>query len=445
MQTSGTSGPNIFPAGSRAPCAAARRRRRAKTCADHRATTEEEGFAFRFLVREKRRGEFLVTGVSRRPIVVAPPAGAIEDIDQAAAVAALEVLLRQDQPTAIAAAGPGPKLLALIGRAAMLHKLGKPFWKIDDVLELKTRTAVNFQIQWPEAWEAAIAAADREMIALARAQIAAPELMGVDGHLRAAGDALEQGAIAQSEKLTLSGFFRDYYRPLRLFESPRQSVEGYQQVINQWVLITGDPPLREITTASLATFRAALAERKGRDAEKLSANTIRRHLTTLQAVLDFAGPPAPRRRDSANILPQLAPWIRKPRAVEKLPEVIPIDDLTKVYAAADAMTWPAVRNRDGSIVPPGQWWRSLISVAFNTQFRRRTLLSLRMSDIDFQALTIRIEGGQIKTKRPMIYPLNPPALRRCLPSAATASWCFPSMPIRRCSTGNCTSCRTRPA
>ena len=83
--------------------------------------------------------------------------------------------------------------------------------------------------------------------------------------------------------------------------------------LKRWRLLTGDPPLAQITNSVLARFRDVLSKSRGLQShKKMSPNTIRSKMVTIQTLLDKAGPPRPRNRDAAGLLERV-PYAKPPR------------------------------------------------------------------------------------------------------------------------------------
>ena len=166
-----------------------------------------------------------------------------------------------------------------------------------------------------------------------------------------------------------------------------------------------NPPLELVTTETLALFREALLNRRGKKPyAKAATNTAAARLRAIQTILDKAGPAAPRNRDAKGLLDS-APWIRRPQTELKLPRVIPPGLFKVVYDATAGMDWPTVPG-----IRPPAWWKALLVVTYNTQLRRRTLFEMRMEEIDWPASALRLPAERIKGKRPMVIHLNAAAI-----------------------------------
>ena len=132
-----------------------------------------------------------------------------------------------------------------------------------------------------------------------------------------------------------------------------------------------------------------------------SPSSVRNELTSIQTLLDKAGPRGKRNRDAAGILAE-PPYLKPPREVHKLPQIVPPEYLRQVYDATASMDCPWILP---SVKPPA-WWKALLVTAFNTQLRRRSLFELRMDEIDWSNRRLRLPPERLKMGRPMIIPLN---------------------------------------
>ena len=205
---------------------------------------------------------------------------------------------------------------------------------------------------------------------------------------------------------TLTVFYQRYFRVARLSDASPRTIEKYDTTLATWAKLTGDPPMGQITVETLLHFREALKASPGKlPGSMRSLNTVRGALTHLQAVLDKAGPAGPRNRDAAGILPGPAPWVKRPRSVEKMPPIIKAETLRAIYAAAGRMTEPCVPD-----VPAAKWWEALICVVHNTLIRRRTCFELEWGDVDWAGSCLRLPAARLKSARAQVIHLNDSAL-----------------------------------
>jgi integrase len=208
-----------------------------------------------------------------------------------------------------------------------------------------------------------------------------------------------------SVDLSLSGFYKAYYLPNCLGGTTEETRRQYEIILRLWQRITGDPPLRLITSTVVCKFRDTLLAMKGRGGHPYSVNTVRSKLIHVQAILDAAGPSGPRKRDAAGLLATV-PYAKPPREELQIPRIVKSEWLNAVYVAAQLMNVP-----EGSGIPIALWWRALLSVALNTGLRRGSLFSLRWEYIDFERCQVLIPANRMKARRPHLIPLNADAIK----------------------------------
>jgi integrase len=283
----------------------------------------------------------------------------------------------------------------------------KPFASIDKAMGMKRRTVATWRLRWPEHWELACNSAKAQLLKMVRSQIGTAAILDdVDGHLERA-EAAERLAtiIPEPIKPTLCTFFESYVLPTCFHDDKPRTIYSYRGALKLWRLITGDPPIEEITSQTLGLFRDALSKRRGKKSYmKAATNTVAARLRFIQSILDKAGPPARRNRDASGLI-ACPPWIRPPRLEIKLPRTVSPEVLKVVYDATAGMDWPHVPG-----VKAPAWWKSLLEVVYNTQLRRRTLFEMRMDEVDWQKNCLRLSGQRFKSGRPMIVHLNGAAM-----------------------------------
>ncbi len=210
-----------------------------------------------------------------------------------------------------------------------------------------------------------------------------------------------QALFPADESPTVGSFYATYYLPVRLADSPAVTKAAYEGTIRLWQLLSGDPPLAEVTTEALARFKAALQKMRAKArVGYMAANTVRKHLRHLQSVLDLAGPPGRYHRDAAGIL-AASPWVRPPRAEQKEPRTVSQEILSDVYLATVSMEEP----RFPGVKAPA-WWKALLAIAFNTQLRRRSLFEMRMEEIDWANRLLDLPPARLKSHRRQRIHLN---------------------------------------
>jgi len=133
--------------------------------------------------------------------------------------------------------------------------------------------------------------------------------------------------------------------------------------------------------------------------EKLGPNTIRKHCTHIQAVLDRTGPRSPfnkRFRKAQSLLAEV-PLLEKPAEFERDPiGNFSMGEIAALIAACPIAAVP-------SYVPPElrpRWWRNLYLFDYNTGLRVGSLVAAKRSklsrDADGLWLRVAVKGGREK-------------------------------------------------
>jgi len=322
---------------------------------------------------------------------------------------------------------PSAEVLALMRKVATTMAAGVPQAEIAAKLEIPLPAIRSWQESYPARWREELEHAMTISAGLVR-ELAGREAIGVDAaaYLRQAR-AVQRWATAKGLEIfdkpsgaTLAGFFATYYRPVRLDGASPETLKGYWAAVRSWVAITGDPPLCDITAKMLVFYRDRLAECGGRSAApRRSAASVRSHLSHVQFILQKAGPAGPRNRDAAGLIDQV-PWIKLPRATWPIPRVVRPEHLEAAYRMAYRMEVPVLPGID-----PGQWWRSLLAVALNLGLRRGTLFKMEWAHIDFDRRRVVLPPEIMKSRRPLIAPLNPTAIAHLLAIRADSGFVFP--------------------
>jgi integrase len=159
--------------------------------------------------------------------------------------------------------------------------------------------------------------------------------------------------------------------------------------------------LTSIDVLLLTRFRDALAKTRGQNKWSYATpTTVAGKMQAIQTVLDKAGPSGHRNRDAAEILEKV-PWVRAPRTEARPVRLVDPKHVSDAYRVACCMDRPVVE--DGGL-KPGEWWRALLVVAWNTGLRRRSLLELDWDMVDWERRFFRIPGRSMKAKRFQIQP-----------------------------------------
>jgi integrase len=204
------------------------------------------------------------------------------------------------------------------------------------------------------------------------------------------------------EGLTLTRFYYEKFVPKFVSgTSCAETAAGYEKAVRHWALTTGDPPLDQIDDDVLGTYRDLLVKCPGPSGKLLSPNSVRSRLVHIETLLRKAGPEGYRNRGAFGIIPRV-PWCKKPRALYREPQVVPDRHIAAAYQAADLMGQPNVAG-----IPPGDWWRAWLVVAFNTGLRVGSLVNLEWAHVRCQEGLIVMPPECFKTGRGLTLPLLP--------------------------------------
>jgi len=282
--------------------------------------------------------------------------------------------------------------------------------EVNAALELCPHAVQEWARRYPKLWKDELSRAMSVSLAVVR-QLAGSQAVveDPDGYLRQARAAQRWASksgeplFPARDEMTLSSFYFSHYKPVRLADAARQTVKTYELIVRRWVLLTGDPPLKEITTETLCRFRDCIARMAGRDrVGRRSSASVHQFVRHIQWILDKTGPPGPRNRDAAGIIPQ-PPWIKPPRLDIQLPRTVSTEHLDALYRSCVSADKPRL---SGTGIKPPAWWRALLAVALGTGLRRRTLFELRMEFIQWDKRLLIIPAGHLKARRPQIVCLS---------------------------------------
>ena len=221
-----------------------------------------------------------------------------------------------------------------------------------------------------------------------------------------------------SPEMTLSAFFRDFYRPIVLVSkgAAASTVAEDETSFRYWKKFTGDPPICQIDQHTCAAFVSGLLSVRKRCGEPLSTTTINKHANAVQKVLDLIGPPGRERRlRQAQWLVDLVPFIERPPATKTGPKgVYTFDEIQRlVFAATDA------RVPDKLAVTPAEFWTALLVFLFNTGCRIGESMKLTWRMVDDDERLLRLPWSVRKGRKFHEVPLNDAAMaaiatmRRC--------------------------------
>lgn len=319
--------------------------------------------------------------------------------------------------------------------AAEMFAAGRSFASIAETLEVTPNAVRLWRKTHPRLWAKLFRKAAQGLVDKVRKTAGTDAVLAdADGYMHlavlaekwAAAEGVELFPTSQVD-LSLTGFYKMYYAPACLGNVLPESKLQYEYALRQWTRITGDPPLRLITNTIMAKFRDALAMLKGRGGHPYSPNTVRSKLVHIQAILDAAGPPGPRRRDAAGLLAKV-PYCKPPREELDVPRIVSAERLAAVYRAADLMDCP-----QGHGIEPAQWWRSLLAVALNTALRHRALFELQWPMVDWEGRLLRVPKELLRKSRAgQTIPLNDTAVAHLESIRADDGFIFPWGYSREC-------------
>lgn len=196
-----------------------------------------------------------------------------------------------------------------------------------------------------------------------------------------------------TSELTLRQCWERYYPKDEMAPKTLKKVE---YSLNRWERYTTDVPVQKIDHLVLEDFRQAMID------DELAPRTINCTWGDLRSILRRLGPSAPGNPFGLGII-SAYPAMRPVKDHRGDPEIISQEDLSRIYIAARHMEYP----RKNSDVPPCDWWRALIVLAYCAGFRRGTLWDLRWHQVDLDAGTVRVTAS--KTGKSDLFPLHPVA------------------------------------
>jgi integrase len=304
---------------------------------------------------------------------------------------------------------PHKETLAKIRQATAMAAAGIYFVDIAKTMGVELGTVDHWRDSYPEIWNQEYDRAMEAAAVVIRSQAGTATVSNDPERFMRAGLEFQAWArckgreiFPRTEEPTLYSFFEDYYVPVRMNDAQPITIVTYRSTMNLWTLFTGNPPLREITAETLAMFKGCIEKTLGKDRiHYISVHTVRKHLRTIQCILDKAGPRKPRNRDAKGILTEIPPWIKPPRAEDPEPRAIPLEVLDCVYDSCASMDWPWIPG-----VKPPQLWKALLAIAYNTSLRRRSLFELRWDEVDLPGRRLLLPPKRLKQRKRQVVPLN---------------------------------------
>jgi integrase len=305
------------------------------------------------------------------------------------------------------ATGPRRRTLRLLTQAAELNATGKTRRQIATLLGVEVRRIDQLRFQYKALWAVVYTRAMENVRQIVQS-MAGTEAASLDPtafvSMTAAWERTarkdDQPLLRLGASMTLSRFYEEHYLKQCLPGAASTTIAQHRHTLVRWAALTGDPPIAEITNATLCAYRDCISKVRGRREEFLSPNSVRKELRVIQTWLNKAGPAGPRNRDAFGII-EFVPWVRPPKQIFREPRFVTPESLNAVYVAARKMKAPV-----NSGVSACDWWRALLVLAYNTGLRRGALFSLRLDDVHWDERFLVVKPEPSKTGRGQRVPFN---------------------------------------
>lgn len=199
-------------------------------------------------------------------------------------------------------------------------------------------------------------------------------------------------AAHEDRGLTIREAFEKHYVPhLAETDAADKTLEAYQHCINCWEKFTQNPPVGEIDDERAKAFQDACRQAGHRP------QTINKTWGHLRAILRRLGPQETRNPLGQGILNRV-PHLKSLPARRRIPRFVKLEDLNRLYRACDSADWPR------TIIPPADWWRTLIVLVYNCGPRYADLINLAPANFDLEEAILDFDAG--KTGKQHLIPLN---------------------------------------
>ena len=205
-----------------------------------------------------------------------------------------------------------------------------------------------------------------------------------------------------SGQMTLTEFYWAFYRPVCLTarDAGPRNLKQYEESLGYWSRFTGDPPLAQIDDYTVALFLEGLLHLPGRTkGSSLSPNTVRKHCTHLQAIIDRPGPRSREARfRKAQGLLDVVPFLEKPAAKKKeADENFSLDEIGRILRHVGAAIAPAYL----SYALRKRFWKNLFLCDYNTGLRVGSLTifewaGVRQDTLERWWIHVRVKGGDTR-------------------------------------------------
>ncbi|MCC6127434.1 MAG: tyrosine-type recombinase/integrase [Pirellulales bacterium] len=167
--------------------------------------------------------------------------------------------------------------------------------------------------------------------------------------------------------MRLSEFFDAFIIPNYLLATraaPR-NIDQYRETLKLWAELTGDPPLESIRQGTASAFVQGLTYRIFRG-KQIGPNTIRKHCTALQKMLDLAGQRTRTTRIAAGLLSgELIYLERPPRQRKMVRDDFTLAEISSILNACHFAPQTTSLYR----IPADVWWQTLYLFLMNTGMR----------------------------------------------------------------------------
>ncbi len=198
-------------------------------------------------------------------------------------------------------------------------------------------------------------------------------------------------AAHPDRELTLRQAFEKYYVPhLEERRSPRTHVE-YTHCVSRWEKHSDNPPVGEIDDDRLKAFQSSCIE------AGLRPETINTTWTHIRTILRRLSPPVTGNPLGQAVIDRV-PHVYALPIRRKIPRFVKSDELNRLYRACESADWPR------TIIPPADWWRTLLVVIYNCGPRYSDLMALSQDNFDLHEKILEFKAQ--KTGKQHVIPLN---------------------------------------
>ncbi len=221
---------------------------------------------------------------------------------------------------------------------------------------------------------------------------------------------------------TLRILFNRHYLPHCIEDPTSRNLEGYQRALDLWEELTDNPATSEITCETLSQFKGDLMAYRFRG-RPLSANTVHKHLSHIQWILDQAGPPGRRGKEKSALgWIDRVPYTKLPKRRETYQDEVPAEEIVKLFHTAGLeATYPKL---DGIL--PGHVWQALFGVMLCTSLRIGQCAAIPMNTVRWNRMQIFLPHEICrKSKKDEPKPIHPFAMQLLLRIRGPRELLFP--------------------